>query len=223
MNKLLSISLVAATAAAPTASFADPNVTFSTYDSMGCMLLRECTDGVQGIFNISSLREANPDLDWDAIEAEFDEMINTLEKLGVKVFLADDKFFPPRHRGVYHTSSNNFFLNRSYMTSPGALMRVMRHEGWHAVQDCMAGTIENTYLGIVFNEEEVPGYWAEIAANTYPDKVLPWEREAMWAGHTEGMTLAGLQACASPKPIWEVYEPTPMTREWLENNGFIKP
>lgn len=222
MKKLLSISLAAAAAVAPTASLADPNVTFGTYDSMGCMLLRECTEGVKEIFSINAFREANPEMDWDSIEAEFNEMVVTLEKIGVKVYHADDKYFPVRHRGVYHTSSNNFFLNRSYVMSPEVLMRVMRHEGWHAVQDCMAGTIENTYLGIVFMEEEVPGYWAEIAANTYPSKVLPWEREAMWAGHTPGMTLQALKACAAPKPIWETYEPTPMTREWLEENGFLK-
>lgn len=222
MKKLLSFSLAATAALAPTAVLADPDVTWGTYDSMGCMLLRECTDGVDRILDINVLRVNFPDQDWDTIEDEFREIVEALDKIGVNVYLADDKYFVPLHRGVYHTESNHFFLNRSYMTNPGAVIRVMRHEGWHAVQDCMAGTIKNTYLGIIFNEEEVPGYWAEIAANTYPEKVRPWEQEAIWAGHEPGMTLAGLQACAGPKPIWEVYDPTPMTREWLVNNGYIK-
>jgi hypothetical protein len=35
---------------------------------------------------------------------------------------------------------------------------------------------------------------------------LPWEREAMWAGHTEGMTQKALQACAAGE-MWKVYKP----------------
>ena len=221
MKNLLSIGLAATAAMAPTVALAEPDVTWGTYDAMGCMLLQECVRGVDRVIDINVLRVNFPDQDWDTIEDEFREMVEALEKIDVNIYLADGKYFPPRHRGVYHTTSNNFFLNREWMTTPGVLMRVMRHEGWHAVQDCMAGTIENDKLAIVFMEEEVPGYWAEIAASTYPSHVQPWEREAMWAGHTPGMTLAGLKACAAPKPIWEVYEPTPMTREWLVNNGFI--
>ena len=40
-------------------------------------------------------------------------------------------------------------------------MSVMRHEGWHAAQDCMAGTIENSMIAIIMNEEDVPEMWAE--------------------------------------------------------------
>ena len=40
------------------------------------------------------------------------------------------------------------------------------------------------------------------------------------AGKEEGMTAQALDACAAGK-MWEVYEPTPMTREWLEENNYI--
>jgi hypothetical protein len=35
------------------------------------------------------------------------------------------------------------------------------------------------------------------------------------------MTQDALEACATGK-MWEIYPPTPMTREWLEENGYIK-
>ena len=49
---------------------------------------------------------------------------------------------------------------------------------------------------------------------------IPWEKEAYWAGHTEGMTAAALESCAAGT-MWTDYEPTPMTREWLVEKGFI--
>ena len=66
-----------------------------------------------------------------------------------KVFLADMRYFPVGHRGVYHTVSNNFFLNVAHMHRPGTMMSVMRHEGWHAAQDCMAGSIKNNFIAII--------------------------------------------------------------------------
>ena len=81
----------------------------------------------------------------------------------LKVFLAPEKYFPFGHRGVYHTVSNTFFLNKRYMEYPGTLMSVMRHEGWHAAQDCMAGTIKNSMIAIIMPEEDVPMIWQELA------------------------------------------------------------
>ena len=49
---------------------------------------------------------------------------------------------------------------------------------------------------------------------------IPWEKEAYWAGHTEGMTAAALESCAAGT-MWTDYDPTPMTREWLVENGFL--
>ena len=80
----------------------------------------------------------------------------TLDQVGVNVFLGDEKYFPPNHRGVYHTISNNFFLNEDYVGDPRVLLSVMRHEGWHAAQDCMAGTIDNNFIAIIKPESEVP-------------------------------------------------------------------
>jgi len=120
----------------------------------------------------------------------------------------------------YHTVGNNFFLNREYMSRPNILMQVMRHEGWHAAQDCMAGTIDNSLIAIIKPEEDVPMIWRVMAERTYPEHAVPWEAEAGWAGRTEGMTKDALSACAKGK-MWEVYEPTPLTRKYLVDMGYI--
>ena len=108
------------------------------------------------------------------------------------------------------------------MKRPHVLMSVMRHEGWHAAQDCMAGTIENNMIAIIMSEEDVPEMWQEMARRAYAlmPAAIPWEKEATWAGKTEGMTMKALQSCAAGT-MWSDYEPTPMTREWLVENGYI--
>ena len=195
---------------------------YNSMDAMGCMLLRECTDGVQRIESIATVADAYPDTDFDFVADEFNTMLVALEQVGVGVFLADSKYFPIGHRGVYHTVGNNFFLNRRYMDRAGTLMSVMRHEGWHAAQDCMAGTIKNNMIAIIKPEEEVPMIWQEMVKRSYAStpSAIPWEKEATWAGKTEGMTMKALESCAAGT-MWTDYEPTPMTREWLVENGYI--
>ena len=195
---------------------------FYTMDAMGCMLLQECTDDVQKIKTIEDIRDVYPDSNYDPVATEFDSILQSFNKVGVGVFLADEKYFPVGHRGVYHTVGNNFFLNKSFMHRPHVLMSVVRHEGWHAAQDCMAGTIENNLIAIIHNEEDVPKIWQEIASHTYASMphAIPWEKEATWAGKTAGMTENALQACAEGE-MWKVYEPTPLTAQWLRENNYI--
>ena len=108
------------------------------------------------------------------------------------------------------------------MHKPGTLMSVMRHEGWHAAQDCMAGTINNSMMAIIHPEEDVPGLWREMVERTYANHAVPWEAEAFWAGHTANMTKDALEACASSTPMWDIYPPTPLTKKWLKEEGYIK-
>ena len=201
---------------------AEPTKGYNSYDAMGCMLLRECTDGVKKVNSLLDVSGEYPNADeFTFVSNEFNRMLTALDRVGVNVFLADQKYFPIGHRGVYHTVGNNFFLNKDHMGRPGVLMSVMRHEGWHAAQDCMAGTIENSLIAIIMPEEDVPMIWRVMAERTYPASALPWEAEASWAGKTKDMTMKALEACASGK-MWEVYEPTPLTREYLEKEGFIQ-
>jgi len=219
-------TVVALAANVGTPAIADPltDDEYFTNHSMGCMLLQECTDDVDEVFSLLDVSSQYDNTDsFYPVANEFNNMIVSLNQIGVRVYLADEKYFPVGHRGVYHTVSNNFFLNKAFMGRPGVLMSVMRHEGWHAAQDCMAGTIDNSMIAIIMPEDSVPMLWQEMARRTYVFQpgAIPWEKEATWAGKTEGMTLRALQSCAAGT-MWSDYEPTPMTREWLENNGFIK-
>ncbi len=220
MKNLFLAALLALT---PASALAEGKITkgYNTMDSLGCMLVRECTEGVEEVHTMLDISSNYEMEDYTNVSLEFNNMMNSLKAVGVKVFLADQKYFPHGHRGVYHTVGNNFFLNKKYMDDPGVLMSVMRHEGWHAAQDCMAGTIKNSMIAIIMPEEAVPTLWRVMAERTYPKSAVPWEAEAGWAGRTEGMTMKALEACANGK-MWEVYEPTPLTRKWLEAEGYIK-
>jgi hypothetical protein len=195
---------------------------YNSMDAMGCMLLLECTDEVDKVYSLLDISAEYTNTDeFTPVAQEFNNMLMSLSAVGVNVYLADEKYFPPMHRGVYHTVGNNFFLNRKYMGDPGTLMMVMRHEGWHAAQDCMAGSIKNSLIAIIHNEEDVPMLWRTLAERTYPASAVPWEAEAGWAGRTEGMTMKALESCARGT-MWTDYELTPLTRKWLEEEGFIK-
>ena len=218
MKKIVMSLLAAATMSAP--ALAEPTKGYFTMDAMGCMLLKECTDDVERINSSIDLEHAFPQSDWNAVEEEFDMIMIAFKKIGVHVHLADERYFPVGHRGVYHTVSNHFYLNKRYVHRPNILMSVVRHEGWHAAQDCMAGTIKNNMIAIIKPEEDVPEIWQEMVRRTYPEYAQPWEKEATWAGKTEGMTQKALESCARGT-MWTDYDPTPMTREWLVENGYL--
>jgi hypothetical protein len=194
---------------------------FYSMDAMGCMLLRECTEGVEEVFSLLDISSQYEDPErYTFASLEFNTLLMTLRRIGIKVYLADEKYFPVDHRGVYHTVGNNFFLNKRHMDRPETLMSVMRHEGWHAAQDCMAGTIDNSLIAIIMPEEDVPVIWRVLAERTYPPHAVPWEAEASWAGRTEGMTQDALDACATGR-MWDIYKPTPLTYEWLKENNYV--
>ena len=128
MNKFI-IALAAALISAPVLAEPIKESEYKTMHSMGCMLVRECTDGVEEVASLLDISSQYPDPHkFTPVANEFNRMLSSLSKVGVKVFLADEKYFPAGHRGVYHTVSNNFFLNRKFMDTPATLMMVMRHE-----------------------------------------------------------------------------------------------
>lgn len=188
--------------------------------SMGCLLLQECKDGVMEVTSIKTIEDYYG-ASYNSVRGEFTELLGLINAVGSKVYLAPEEYFPPGHRGVYHTVSNHFYLNDRFMKNTGTLMSVMRHEGWHMAQDCMAGDIKNTYIAVIFNENMIPQLWKDMAKDTYPKSALPWEQEAMWTGRTEGMTVNALTACKIGK-MWEFYEPTPLTKKFLLDKGYIK-
>lgn len=199
---------------------ADPKVKgWNTLDSMGCMMLKECADGTERIHTWKDLgQEYKP---WSN---ELERIFASMKKIGIEAYVADRKYFVPRTRGLYDTKKNNFFLNEQYLTNPEMVVGVIRHEGWHAVQDCMAGTIDNGLTGVVWPDTKVPKWvkrGAELTYETNP-KAIPFEAEAMYAAFSDYETVDALEVCADPNRVmWEEYPPTSMTGEWLLKNGYI--
>ena len=200
---------------------AEPEIRqWNTMHSMGCMLVRDCTTGVVKADTVPLLEEQFG-FKFDKNEAdELNDILLSLKDLGIEVFVGDPKYFVRNTRGIYHTEGNKFFLNPQYLSSTQEVVSVIRHEGWHAVQDCMAGTLQNTHIAVVWHDGRVPQGYRLRADVLYGDRAAPWEAEAMWAMETPFMTANALRACAAPEPIWDVYPPTPMTGEWLVENGY---
>ena len=90
---------------------AEPTKGYFTMDSMGCMLLKECTKDIERINSSIDLEHAFPQSDWNAVKDEFDYIMIAFKNIGVQVHLADERYFPVGHRGVYHTVSNHFYLS----------------------------------------------------------------------------------------------------------------
>ena len=219
--KKLFLGLLASLTMSP--AMADPLITrWKTHHSMGCMLVRDCTDGVVKITQTSELT-AILGSNYSDYQEEIDGIISELEKMGVDVYLAPSRYFVRNVAGSYYTVGNDFFLNDSYSRDPYQLIKTLRHEAWHAAQDAMAGTIDNSLIAIIRSEEDVPREFVLLAEISYSPAARPWEAEAKWAGSTPGMTLEVLKIIneTNGRP-WEVIEPTPLTREYLVNEGYIR-
>ena len=215
MKKFLASVLAAAALTTPVLA-EDKVKSWRSLDSVGCMMLRECTEGV---IQLHSWAELGPD--YEIAAAELDAIIEALKKVGSAIYLADEKYFALRMRGVYDVRGNSIFLNKFYLDQPTKMIQVIRHEGWHAAQDCMAGTLNNTYTALIHTEDSVPDWVRRGAELTYPKNVRPFEAEAMWAMYVENKTVEALKVCGSPKKMWEHYTPTPLTGEWLKKEGFM--
>ena len=227
MKKTL-LSLAAA-AVALTSHIAVSAVEPYSLEAMGCMKLGECTDGVKQLVtgdDVFAHFGADWLYDYETIEATKQEIyaiFDRLDAIGIKVYLASGKNFPRNYRGSYYTDANNFYLNEDWVSSPNVFMNVLRHEGWHAAQDCMAGTIDNTLIAVIHMEDQVPDKYkldADLRYGLFAPNAIPWEQEAIWAGNVPNMTADALNACASGS-MWTEYSPTPKTREWLTENGYI--
>ena len=224
MNKLFATMTVFATLWTPLPSLSQPQVTPYTHEAMGCMKLRECTDEVYELTSMDVIREHFPSQSYTMVYDEAEMILANLRESGVKVYLAAGFNFPRTHRGSYYTDTNTFFLNANHMWDQYVFIKVLRHEAWHAAQDCMAGGIDNSFIAVIHDEEKVPEQYQLSARVRYRGdwaRAIPWEQEAIWAGNTADMSSEALAVCASGTPMWDVYDPTPKTREWLENKGLL--
>ena len=193
--------------------------------AQGCMKVGDCKQKVVPITSIDVLIDHYGE-DWltPDLKQEMTALIDRINAVGVKLHLASDYYFIKDVRGVYFTDTNGMFMNEYEGRNVEAFLAVLRHEAWHAVQDCMAGTLDNSFVAVVFDEAKVPNnskLLADVRYQFFAPHAIPWEQEAIWAGSEPYMSVDGLSACAAGN-MWETYTPTPKTKKWLIQKGFIK-
>ena len=195
-RSILSLFVFASTITSVNAQSINDVIESNPY-TVDCMASRKCKEGVKKISNISDISKFYPDGNFNNIANEFNKMISTLKKIGVEVFLGDKKYFPTNYRGIYSTKRNNFYLNEAYANNSISLIRTMRHEGWHAAQDCKAG-IDNMRLELIVSEHLVPKSYRNLVEGIYYDEPdqIPFESEAYFAAYRKDLTQLALDVCA---------------------------
>ena len=68
---------------------------YNSMDAMGCMLVRECTKDVEEVHSMLDISSNYDNMEEFTPQAlEFNNMLSSLHQVGVKVFLADQRYFP---------------------------------------------------------------------------------------------------------------------------------
>jgi len=204
MKLLLSFALLASPMIADESHY--------TPRAMSCMKEQVCTMGVDKLSASDYTGEAN-------------SIITNLDEIGVSVYNAAPEYFIENYRAVYYADKNAVYINKKYINGDGDLtfLQILRHEGWHAAQDCMGGGMHNGVLKSILSHEVIPDEFTQetFARYGFDPTVVRIEREAVWAMYKSDMTNDALKACNSDVPIWETYFPPKRTWQYLYWNGHL--
>ena len=185
---------------------------FYTYEAMQCMRHEKCTAGVNEV--------KAKDFDYNP---EIKTILTNLDKMGVTVHEAIPEYFVDEYRALYYSDVNRIYLNKKYTDDPGMFIRALRHEAWHAAQDCMGGGMHNSDIMPMLDANKIP---AEVVEETFArygfdPHTVRIEREAVWSMDNPWMTVDALEACNSDTPIWETYFPPKRTWSYLYWEGLV--
>ena len=196
----------------PTLAHQEEEIVSYTYEAMECMRKQKCTVGVDAV---DILDYHNND--------EIRTMLTHLNQMGVKVYESNPQYFVDDFHALYYPDSNTIYLNKEYTDEPARFIEALRHEGWHAAQDCMGGGMHNSDIMPMLELDTIPDDVIEDTIYRYgldPD-IIRIEREAMFAMDIPWMTVDALHACNSDTPIWETYSPPKKTWSYLYWNGHV--
>jgi hypothetical protein len=200
-----------------------PTVKPYSLEAMGCMILLECTEGIE---KLSAESEFLKSPDFDPFREEIVRIVNALNKLEVPVYVAPSRYFTPRTVGLYKPNYNRFFINETLLQDEREFLGTLRHEGWHVVQDAMGGGLHTAFMAQVHQDSEIPAWVMKQTKLTYESmmqsRAVPWEADANWAEEQSNQTARYLEMAAE-KPLWEQVTPTPLTKDWLIGCGWMKP
>jgi len=202
---------------------AQPTVKPYSLAAMGCMILLECTEGVE---KLTAESEVFKKEGFDPFRIEIQRILNALGALEIGVYLAPSRYFTPRTVGLYKPNYNRFFINENLLGDEREFLGTLRHEGWHVVQDAMGGGLETSFMAQVHQDSEIPAWIMKHTKLTYEtigqSRAVPWEADANWAEEQSNVTAEKLEMAAI-KPLWEQIAPTPLTKDWLIGCGWMKP
>jgi hypothetical protein len=200
-----------------------PTVRPYSLEAMGCMILLECTEGIE---KLTAESEFLKNQDFDPFREEIVRIVTALNKLEVPVYVAPERYFTPRTVGLYKPNYNRFFINETLLKDPREFLGTLRHEGWHTVQDCMGGGLKTSFMAQVHQDSEIPAWVLKSTRLTYESmmqsRAVPWEADANWAEEQSNVTAEKLEMCTQG-PLWDQIRPTPLTMDWLIGCGFMKP
>jgi len=181
-----------------------------SYAAMQCMKLLHCTEGVT---------ELSP----ETLEGESKELVVLMNGLGVQVYVSSPEYFVGGWRAAYYGDDNSVFVNATFAEDPVVLVRVLRHEGFHVAQDCMAGTLANSDLIQIYPALDIPKEYVQETIDRYGTDpfTVRIEREAVWSTNVPFQTVLALEVCSSETPMWEVYQPPSRSRSYLYINGYL--
>ena len=185
---------------------------FYTYEAMQCMRHEKCTAGVNEV--------KAKDFDYNP---EIKTILTNLDKMGVTVHEAIPEYFVDEYRALYYSDVNRIYLNKKYTDDPGMFIRALRHEAWHAAQDCMGGGMHNSDIMPMLEATTIPDDIVQetFARYGFDPHTVRIEREAVWSMDMPWMTVDALEACNSDTPIWETYFPPKRTWSYLYWEGLI--
>ena len=185
---------------------------FYTYEAMQCMRHEKCTAGVNEV--------KAKDFDYNP---EIKTILTNLDKMGVTVHEAIPQYFVDEYRALYYSDVNRIYLNKKYTDDPGMFIRALRHEAWHAAQDCMGGGMHNSDIMPMLEATTIPDDIVQetFARYGFDPHTVRIEREAVWSMDNPWMTVDALEACNSDTPIWETYFPPKRTWSYLYWEGLV--
>ena len=102
---------------------------WNSLDSMGCMMVRDCTEGSSRSTLLQTLKSISP-ANYDSVREEADAIISELGQDGVNVYLLISTSL------VVTLVSTTLWVMISSSTlrsdDPTSMIRTLRHEPWHA-------------------------------------------------------------------------------------------
>jgi hypothetical protein len=225
MKKILSVlaltTMFSFQVSAETIQKSHPQVKDYSVAAMGCMILLDCYEGIDKVSPDKNFGEK-----FIVFKDEIKRILTALDKLGIEVYIANERYFTRSTVGLYKPDYNRLFINRNLLDDPREFLGTLRHEGWHTVQDCMGGGLETAFMAQVHQDKEIPDWLRKMVERTYSfagmSRAVPWEVDANWAEEQSNVTAEKLEMCAKG-PLWEQITPTPMTKEWLIGCGWMKP